>query len=138
MQFQMKITRSNILLRGLTNRCPNCGNRTLFCSGTFFKMNERCSACDFRFEGGGSEGFYLRATSLNFGVTLTCFLFPILLFEYHGYIEALTAEVMALLGTLVVPVLIYRASRSWALMNYYFFFPSELPVNGGCGGDRNN
>ncbi len=33
----MKVTRGQIIARGLTNRCPNCGGRTLFKAGTFFK-----------------------------------------------------------------------------------------------------
>jgi hypothetical protein len=94
-------------------------------------MNDQCPACGFALQGAGDEGFYLRATSLNFGVTLTCFLFPVLLLAYVQWISVLTAEVMAFAGSLIVPVLLYRASRSWGLMNYYFFFPDDLPFNGG-------
>ena len=128
----VKVTRSQIFIRGLTHRCPNCGGHTLFRQGTVFQMNELCPACGFKFEGeGGAEGFYLRSTSLNFGVTLTCYLLPVLLLVYYKSISVLTAEVLAIAGSLLVPVLLYRASRSWGLMNYYVFFPEELPANGG-------
>ncbi len=128
----MKVTRPMIVARGLTNRCPNCGGRTLFRAGTFFQMNDRCPACSFKFEGAGDEGFYLRSTSLNFGVTVTCYLFPILLLTYYRRIDVLTAEVLAFAGSLAVPALLYRASRSWGLMNYYLFIPEDLPSNGGA------
>jgi len=131
----MKVTRSQIFTRGLTNCCPNCGGHTLFLPGKIFTMHVQCPICDFKYEGeDGAEGFYLRSTSLNFGVTLTCYLFPVLLLLYFKHIEVLTAEVLAIVGSLLVPVLIYRASRSWGLMNYYIFFPEELPANGGANG----
>jgi len=38
----MKVTRLQIVARGLTNRCPNCGERTLFKPGTFFEVNKAC------------------------------------------------------------------------------------------------
>jgi len=128
----MKVTRTQILARGLTNCCPNCGGRTLFEPGKLFRMHAECPACDFKYEGaGGNEGFYLRSTSLNFGVTLTCYLLPVLLLAYERAISVPTAEGLAIAGAFVVPVLLYRPSRSWGLMNYYFFFPGELPANGG-------
>lgn len=32
-------------------------------------------------------------------------------------------------------MLLYRPSRSWGLLNYYLFFPAELPANGGGAGE---
>jgi uncharacterized protein (DUF983 family) len=128
----MKVTRIDILARGLTNRCPNCGGKTLFVPGKVYQMHETCPACGFKFEGaGGNEGFYLRSTSLNFGVTLTCYLFPVVLLAYWRKITVPVAEALALGGALV-PLLLYRPSRSWGFMNYYIFFPEELPANGGA------
>lgn len=55
----MTVTRIDILTRGLTNRCPNCGGKTLFVPGKVFQMHESCPACGFKFEGAsGQEGFY--------------------------------------------------------------------------------
>jgi hypothetical protein len=93
-------------------------------------MNDQCQACGFNLAGARDEGFYLRSTSLNFGVTVTGYLFPLLLVAYFTSMPALTTEVLAITGTLAVPVLIYRPSRSWGLMNYYVFFPEALPANG--------
>ena len=127
----MKVTRSQILIRGLSNCCPNCGGHTLFRTGKLFKMNDQCLTCGFKFQGAGDEGFYLRATSLNFGVTVTCYLFPLLLLASYTRMQALTAEVLAVAGALAIPVLIYRPSRSWSLMNFYIFSPEDLPANAG-------
>ena len=127
----MKVTRVQILTRGLTNRCPNCGGKTLFVPGKVFRMNDACPACGFKFEGsGGQEGFYLRATSLNFGVTLVGYLLPVLVLTYTGLITIPVAQVLAFGGALM-PVFLYRPSRSWALLNYYIFCPEELPANNG-------
>jgi len=127
----MKITRFQIILRGLTNRCPNCGARTLFVPGTFFRINPECPACGFQIEREGDEGFYLGSMSLNFGFTLTFFLTPVLLLAYYKAIGITTAMVVAGAGSFLVPVLVYRSSRSWWLMNYYLLFPHHLPANGG-------
>lgn len=128
----MKVTRVDILARGLTHRCPNCGADTLFAEGKFFRANSACTVCRFNWDGDGQDGHYLRATSLNFGVTLVCFLVPLLLVAVAGWVSERTAEATALAGSLVIPVLLYRPSRSWSLMNYYILVPHELPANRAC------
>lgn len=136
----MKVTRAQIIGRGLTNRCPNCGARTLFKPGTLFEINRECPACGFKIERGNDEGFFLGSMSLNYGVTLVCFLLPVVLLAYRKVIGTTTAIVLAAVGALLVPALFYRSSRSWWLMNYYVFFPHHLPANGGTGraGEDNN
>lgn len=136
----MKVTRVQIAARGLTNRCPNCGNRTLFKPGTLFEVNPICPSCGFPIERGNAEGFFLGSLSLNYGVTLICFLLPVMLLAYFDIIENTTAAILAGLGAVVVPALLYRSSRSWFLMNYYLVLPHHLPANGGTGraGEDNN
>jgi uncharacterized protein (DUF983 family) len=128
-----KVTRAQIVARGLTNRCPNCGSRTLFKKGTLFQVNQECTACGFPIERGNDEGFYLGSLSLNYGVTLVCYLLPVALLAFKGVIGTTTAVVLALAGAVFVPALLYRPSRSWWLMNYYVFLPQHLPANGGKG-----
>ena len=128
-----KVTRAQIIGRGLTNRCPNCGAKTLFKSGTLFQVNKTCPACGFPIERGNDEGFYLGSLSLNYGVTLVCVLLPIGLLAYFSVIGATTAAVLAIISAIVFPALFYRSSRSWWLMNYYVFLPQHLPANGGKG-----
>jgi uncharacterized protein (DUF983 family) len=128
-----KVTRAQIVARGLTNRCPNCGARTLFKSGTLFQVNDACPACGLRINRDNDEGFYLGSLSLNYGVTLVGFLVPVGLLAFFKVIGTTTAIVLAAVGAIAVPILLYRPSRSWWLMNYYFFLPQHLPANGGKG-----
>ena len=123
----MKVTRMQVVTRGLTNRCPNCGNSTLFRKDSLFEVNKECTSCGLRFE--RDEGFYLGSMSINFGVTLVCFLTPIMILLYKGVIGTTLAIVLAAIGALGFPVLFYRSSRSWWLMQYYLLFPHHLPAN---------
>src|SRR5687768_4909670 len=119
----MNVSRGQIVTRGLTNCCPNCGARTLFKKGTLFQINAQCPECGFQFERSNDEGFYLGSLSLNYGVTLVGFLLPVMLLAFFGVIETKTAVILAVVGAVLFPALFYRSSRSWCLMNYYFFFP---------------
>jgi len=123
----MKVTRLQIIGRGLTNRCPNCGGRTIFKEGTLFQVNAECPRCGLKIE--RDDGFFLGSMSLNYGVTLVCFLLPVMLLAYYGVIGTTMAIVLAAVGSLLFPALFYRSSRSWWLMNYYFFLPQHLPAN---------
>jgi ribosomal protein S27AE len=123
----MPVTRTQILARGLTNRCPNCGGRTLFQEGTLFRVNRSCPRCGLPIE--RDEGSFLGAMSLNYGVTIILFLVPVLLLYLGGLFSGLMAAIMAGAGAVAVPALLYRSSRSWWLMNYYFFVPHHLPAN---------
>ena len=125
---RMKVTRWHIVARGLTNRCPNCGGRTLFKPGAWFTVSPVCRRCGLKIER-GDEGFYLGSLSLNYGATLVLFLAPVAILAFRGTIGPTTAFIIAGVGALAVPVLLYRPSRSWWLMNYYFFLPRHLPAN---------
>jgi hypothetical protein len=129
----MNVSRVQIVSRGLRNCCPNCGNRTLFKPGSLFQLNKSCPTCGFQFERDNDEGFFLGSMSLNYGVTLVGFLLPVLLLWYFKVIGDKVAIGLAGVGAIVFPALFYRSSRSWWLMNYYFFLPHHLPANGGTG-----
>ena len=125
----MKVTRAQILSRGLRNRCPNCGQATLFKSGHWFQLNKSCATpgCEMDLE--RDEGFFLGSMSLNYGVTIVLFLLPVLLLFLAGVLPGMTAAVVAGAGAVGFPIVFYRSSRSWWLMNYYFFVPQHLPAN---------
>ena len=129
----MKVSRVQIIARGLTNRCTNCGGRTLFVPGSVFKVNQECAACGFIIERANDEGFFLGSMSLNYGMTIMLYLIPVMLLAYFKVIGVTPAIVLAGIGAIGFPVLFYRSSRSWWLMNYYLFFPHHLPANGGKG-----
>ncbi|MDD2763770.1 MAG: DUF983 domain-containing protein [Opitutaceae bacterium] len=123
----MKVTRGQIIARGLSNRCPNCGGHTLFKPGTLFELNPECPRCGLKIE--RDEGFFLGSMSLNYGVTLVGFLTPVMLLAWSGVIPVVTAVILAGAGAILMPALFYRSSRSWWLMNYYVFLPQHLPAN---------
>lgn len=125
----MNVTRGQIVARGLTNCCPNCGERTLFKTGTLFQVNKECPSCGLKIERANDEGFFLGSMSLNYGVTLIVFLVPIMLLAYNKVIGTPTAIVLAGIGSILFPALFYRSSRSWWLMNYYLVLPHHLPAN---------
>ena len=126
---RMQVTRVQIVTRGLTNRCPNCGGRTLFKAGTFFQINKECPACGLKIERANDEGFFLGSMSLNYGVTLVVFLVPVMVCAYFDVIGINAAIGLAAVGSIAFPALFYRSSRSWWLMNYYLVLPHHLPAN---------
>ena len=117
----MKVTQGQIIARGLTNCCPNCGGGRLFKEGTLFQLSDECPDCRLRFE--KDEGFFLGAMALNYGVTVVVFLVPVVLAWYAGWLSGRLAVGLAIGLSLVMPMLLYRSSRSWQLMLYYFFLP---------------
>jgi uncharacterized protein (DUF983 family) len=125
--MKLTVTRGQILARGLGNRCPNCGAASLFQPGRPFSLRPACGSCGLVLE--RDEGGFLGAMSLNYGVTLCLFLVPVLLVYLAGGLSGLSAAVLAGLGAVLFPVLFYRSSRSWWLMNYYLVLPHHLPVN---------
>ena len=136
--MELIVTRGQIIARGLANCCPNCGERTLFKQGTLFELNRACPNCGLKLE--KDEGFFLGSMSLNYGVTIVLYLLPVLLLYLFGIMSGLVASIFAGAGAILVPILFYRSSRSWWLMNYYLFLPKHLPANRGslaAGEDEN-
>lgn len=123
----MNVPRSKILVRGLSCACPNCGARGLFEPRKPFTLRRACERCALPFE--RDEGSFLGAVAINYGVTTVLFLVPVLLGYLLSWYSGYTASVLAGLGAVVVPIALYRPSRSWWLMNYYLVLPSHLPAN---------
>jgi uncharacterized protein (DUF983 family) len=123
----MPVTQRQIVQRGLSTCCPNCGGKTLFRADKRLELNRECPQCGLKLE--REDGFFLGAMALNYGVTCFVFLLPTVLLWYAGVLSDNVAIAVALIGSFVVPALLYRASRSWQLMLYYFFLPQQLPAN---------
>jgi uncharacterized protein (DUF983 family) len=125
----MQVTRGQIIARGLANCCPNCGGRTLFKAGTLFELDRSCRTCGLKIE--KDEGFFLGAMAINYGVTCIGLLTPTALLWYAGVLPGKVAIGLAVLFALFAPIALYRSSRSWQLMLYYYFLPQHLPANRG-------
>ncbi len=120
-----KVSHIQILERGLTQKCPNCGEKSIF--ETTFKLHENCPNCSLAFERG--EGFFLGSMSINYSFTIIFCLIPVALLWYFKIISGLFAAIFALIGALFFPVIFYRCSRSLWLMFYFLVLPHELPLN---------
>jgi uncharacterized protein (DUF983 family) len=116
-----------VIAKGITGRCPNCGQRTLFQRGRLFKVNEACPVCGLKIENG--DGAFLGPFVINYGVTVFGLIIPVILLYVSGRLGANSALAIALAAGLVVPLLLYRLSWAWWLMLYYFFLPFDLPAN---------
>ncbi len=123
----MQVTRGQIITRGLANRCPNCGGRTLFKAGTLFELDRSCRDCGLKIE--KDEGFFLGAMAINYGVTCVGLLTPVVILWYLGVLPGKVAIGLALGLSVLAPLALYRSSRSWQLMLYYYFLPQHLPAN---------
>ena len=123
----MQVTRGQIISRGLANRCPNCGGKTLFKEGKVFELDRTCRQCGLKLE--KDEGFFLGAMALNYGVTCVGLLAPVGILWYCGGLPGKVGIGLAIGLGLLAPMALYRSSRSWQLMIYYFFLPQHLPAN---------
>lgn len=123
----MQVTRGQIIARGLANRCPNCGGRTLFKPGTLFELDRACRDCGLKIE--KDEGFFLGAMAINYGVTCFGLLAPVVILWYLEVLSGRVAIGLAVALALLAPLALYRSSRSWQLMLYYYFLPQHLPAN---------
>ena len=104
------------LLRGLTKRCPWCGQGKLF--SRWLTMPETCPRCGLRFE--REEGAFLGSLSLNYGVTGLAF---IVLFVTFLVLTLPDPPLLALTvgaGVLVtaLPLLLYPFTKTtWAALD---------------------
>jgi hypothetical protein len=123
----MQVTRGQIIARGLANRCPNCGGRTLFKAGTLFELDRACRDCGLKIE--KDEGFFLGAMAINYGGTCFGLRAPVVIRRYLEVLSGRVAIGLAMGLALLAPLALYRSSRSWQLMLYYYFLPQHLPAN---------
>ena len=124
----MNVTRWQIIQRGLQCRCPNCGNHSLFPPKSL-RIRERCPVCETLFHRG--PGFFLGPLVINYTIAVFVFVLPAIVAGVRGVIPWVVALVLAGLGCVVIPALLYRYTWSWWLMLYFFFLPDHLPANGG-------
>ncbi|MGB0413517.1 MAG: DUF983 domain-containing protein [Coraliomargarita sp.] len=122
---QPRVTTSELIRRGLSGRCPNCGESKLFRS--FLKIHHRCPNCGMTLERG--DGYYLGPLCINYGLVAICIVAPTLLAGFAGWLSIKLALALGLSGAVLLPILLYRSTWSWWLMIYYICLPSELHAN---------
>lgn len=123
----MKVSRFRLIENGIVCKCPNCGGRTLFQRGRYFKVNETCSTCGLRIEKG--DGAFLGPFVINYTVTAFGIVIPVILLYVAGRLGATATLVLCFVASLGMPLVLYRLSWGWWLMLYYFFLPDNLPAN---------
>lgn len=122
------VPRGEILARGLSGRCPNCGHDSLFPDDAL-RIREACPVCGLVFDPGG--GFWLGPWVINFTITAFAVVLPLILLGVRGMIPFSLAAILAVLvGVVLLPWLLYRRSWSWWLTLYFYFLPHKLPANG--------
>jgi uncharacterized protein (DUF983 family) len=114
-----------ILLRGMTKRCPRCGQGNVFESWT--EMRDACPRCGLVFE--QEEGYWVGALTYNTMITLILFS---LLIGVGAAITWPDTPVLALVGIgvvagIIVPILFYPFSKTlWVATDLVFFNPWRM------------
>lgn len=106
-------TRPHLLARGLTRRCPWCGDRTAYFTG-WFSRQEACQRCGHGFRR-GDHAFELGATTANFILTLL------------GVLVAILLAVLFTLPDLSIPALVIAPSVV-ALVGPILFHPVSFTL----------
>jgi uncharacterized protein (DUF983 family) len=107
---------SSLLLRGLTKRCPWCGQGKLF--RRWFTLPERFPRCGLKFE--REEGAFLGSLALNFGVTGLVFIVVVLVWMALTLPDppVVAITVTSVLITLLLPLLLYPfAKTTWTAID---------------------
>ncbi len=105
------------MLRGLTKRCPRCGNKGMFL--TWATLREKCRRCGLRFE--AQEGGFLGAMTLNYLFAVIAWLVVlvvalVLTVPDVPVAPLLIASVVVMVG---MPLLLAPTSKSlWATVEF--------------------
>ena len=129
-----------VLLRGLTRRCPRCGQGRLF--KHWFTFPKRCPRCGLPFE--REEGAFLGSLTINYAVTGLAF-FALLI----GWMVASAGDVRwvplilsSVAVVIVVPLIFYPFAKTiWAAIDFLIYRsdPSyATPKDGGEAGGESN
>lgn len=110
------VSPARALFRGVTRRCPSCGQGKLF--RRWFSLAERCPRCGLVFE--REEGAFLGSLAINYGVTgvSTITAVAIMLARSLPNPSAFTITATAILMTLFLPLFFYPfAKTTWAAID---------------------
>jgi uncharacterized protein (DUF983 family) len=106
-----------IIVRGLSLRCPRCGAAPLFKG--LFAMYQECLSCDLRFE--REQGYFVGAIYINYAVTAVIAIAGY--FALDHFLGLSPTVQLILWGSFAVwfPLFFFRYSRSlWLSLDYVF------------------
>lgn len=108
-----------MLARGLTRRCPRCGNPKIFSS--YFKLLEACPRCGYGFS--REEGYWVGAVIINTAVTETLFLviFLAVIFTTQPDVSWATLLAVGIATNVLWPLFFYPFSKTlWMAIDICF------------------
>lgn len=114
-----------VLARGMTKRCPICGQGKLFRG--WFQIRERCPRCNLKLEQG--EGAFLGSMSINYGIAgLAFFAFlAIWLALTLPEVEALPLTVGGIVVVTATLTAFFPFSKTiWCAIDVLLHHPSDL------------
>lgn len=127
------------LFRGLTKRCPRCGEHRLF--RRWLKMEPRCPRCGLALE--REEGAFLGSLSLNYGVTGAVFMAVLITWVavQSPHVQWLPLALVSVGVSVVVPFVFYPFAKTiWAAIDFLLqgrdVGPSEPSAPTGTRADR--
>ena len=126
---KLKITRGDIIARGVLCYCPNCGKRGLLAS--WFRLGKACRSCGMDLA--RSAGIYSGTTSIGYVAAILFVLIPDFLLVSAKAIGVTAGILLGMFGSFGFIVLIYPAMLCWMVMAYHVALPGDLPANGGGG-----
>lgn len=118
----MKVMRSTYLRRGMRGTCPGCEGNRLF--RTKYRLYDKCPDCGLPLE--HEDGWSLGAVPLNYSITCVFWVLPVAMLVPFGFLNVITAVILAGAGCLVIPILTYRFSKSLWVGIYYAVLPHEV------------
>jgi uncharacterized protein (DUF983 family) len=124
---ELKITRGDIIARGVLCHCPNCGKRGLLAS--WFRLNKACHACGMDLA--RSPGLYSGTTSIGYVAAIIFVIIPVSFLVVFKVLSVATGVLLGIFGSFGFIVLIYPVMLCWMVMAYHVAMPGELPGNGG-------
>ena len=125
METELKITRAEIIQRGLLCNCPNCGERGLLQS--WFRLNKSCAHCGMDLA--RSAGFYSGTTSIGYVASIIFIIIPICFLVGYKVLSVGAGIALGIIATFGFMVLIYPVMLCWMVMAYHVALPQDLPRN---------
>ncbi len=125
MEPELKVTRAEVIQRGILCNCPNCGERGLLQS--WFRLNKACACCKMDLE--RSSGFYSGTTSIGYVASIIFIIIPICFLVGYKVLSVGAGIALGIVGTFGFMVLIYPVMLCWMVMVYHVALPQDLPRN---------